>query len=1012
MRVTNTLALGLLLSLSGNCFAQHTSFMQQQSEYYSQFHFKSESQWDSLAGHPKVVTPAQPSSRTTGSCTLNNKRVFGWCPYWEDISANVANFQWNLLSDLCYFDYTVNPSTGGNSDASFAFVTSTGIATAMSHGVNVEICISLFSNHSTFLGSSTAQNTLITNLISELNARGGTAKGVNVDFENMASSDKPAFTAFIHLLNTKLKAANSNYEVTIALYAVDWGAVFDIPTLNADVALYIIMGYDYYYSGSTTAGPSDPLFDFQTGYDYNDSRSVTTYLQAGIPRSKLLLGVPYYGEEWPTSAGTIPSSCTASGNSLIYSTMKANTSGYYSNANMHWEPSSCTPYFAYQKAGSWWQSWIDNGYSMSKRFDFVNQRGLQGIGIWAMGYDNGYADFWNAIQNKFSTCALVSCTDTICDMGGPKMPYFEGEDYTYTIAPTGATSLALTFSSFNVQAGKDTLWLYNGPSATSPLLGKYTGTNSPGGINVSGSAITLRFKSAGTTPGSGFQAIWVCNGGITPVPDTIRPTTLVVPPTGWITGNFNCSFSDADNTGGSGVEKCFFQVCDNNGSEWRSNNTRGYFNDDFAGTTPNTDWINSSGTWTVNGGILDQTDQTLSNTNISAPLTQNLSNKYLYNWLGKISGTGTNRRAGLHIFCDTATTTNRSNNYFVWFRADNGVCEFYKTTNNTFSLVNSVPMTTVAGTWYDWKVIYDRTTGLIQVYQNNGFVGSYTDPAPISSGNFISFRSGNCDWAIKNFKAYRSRATNTPVAITAGTLSSDIRYQNTSPLAAAGRISSIIRDSADNIAAPNYQDFNVDWTPPAAFTVIGGTSAIDSDTTYSKTQLSANWTSSTDPNSAIAKYWYAIGTTLGGTNVVNWTSAGSNTAVTQTGLSLQVGQTYYFSVKAEDGAGLQSAVYSTDDGQLVAGVTGFPDLSNFFDMETIPNPFRESLQVAYHLETSSPVQIRLLDVTGKAVVIYSNARENAGAHQLLFSATGYAQGMYFIEITAENKRYCKKVILN
>ncbi len=494
--------------------------MQEQSEYYSHFHFTKESQWDSLRGisEPALNKVEQPGA---AACQLN-KRVFGWFPYWE--AGTETGFQWNLLTDLAYFDYTVTPTTGANSNTSFAWATSPAVTTALSKGINAEITITLFASFTTFFGSASAQATCINNVVSLLKSRGG--KGVNVDFEGMASTDKANFTAFMNQLKAALIAASPTYELSIALYAVDWGPVFDIPNLNKVMDWYIIMGYDYYYGGSTTAGPSDPLYDFQTSYNYDHSKSITAYLKAGVPNSKLLLGVPYYGESWGTSASTAPSATTGTGTSLIYNTMRANASGNYSAANMHWEPNSCTPYFAYQTAGAWHQAWIDNAYSMGKRYDVVNQRGIGGIGIWALGYDNGYPELWSAIQNKFSSCAVVSCTDTIYDMGGPHMPYYDGEDYTYTIAPPGAASVSLSFSSFNVQAGKDTLWLFNGATTASPLIGKYTGTNSPGSVGGTSPAITMRFKSAGTVPGPGFQAIWTCQSGSAGINDPVHSFSL------------------------------------------------------------------------------------------------------------------------------------------------------------------------------------------------------------------------------------------------------------------------------------------------------------------------------------------------------------------------------------------------------------------------------------------------------------------------------------------------------
>jgi hypothetical protein len=93
----------------------------------------------------------------------------------------------------------------------------------------------------------------------------------------------------------------------------------------------------------------------------------------------------------------------------------------------------------------------------------------------------------------------------------------------------------------------------------------------------------------------------------------------------------------------------------------------------------------------------------------------------------------------------------------------------------------------------------------------------------------------------------------------------------------------------------------------------------DGATTTSTSQLHASWSSS-DAESGIAEYQYAIGTTSGGTEVVNWTSVGTDTAVTKTGLTLSLGTTYYFGVKAKNGAGLWSAV-GTSDGVAVAAAS-------------------------------------------------------------------------------------------
>ncbi len=80
--------------------------------------------------------------------------------------------------------------------------------------------------------------------------------------------------------------------------------------------------------------------------------------------------------------------------------------------------------------------------------------------------------------------------------------------------------------------------------------------------------------------------------------------------------------------------------------------------------------------------------------------------------------------------------------------------------------------------------------------------------------------------------------------------------------------------------------------------------------TVSDTTLTANWTA-TDAESGIAEYQYAIGTTIGGNDVVDWTLT-TEASVTRSGLSLSVGSTYYFSVKAKNSAGIWSEAGNSD----------------------------------------------------------------------------------------------------
>ena len=980
------------------CGYGQSSSMQEQKQYFSKYHYATDEQWDALRQTGDHLLPAERKQlpQTTSTCSLN-KRVFGWHPYWQ--GTTYTNYKWNLLSDFCYFDYEINSSTGQNSNSSFVWRTSAAVTAAKANGSNIHFCASLFSGFSTFFGSTTAQQTFIDSTKALLAARG--AKGVNLDFEGMGASNKAQFTAFVQNLSTQIKAVNPNYEVSIALYSVDWNAVFDIPNLTPSVDLFIIMGYDYYYSGSTTAGPESPLYNFQTSYNYTCVSSIDYYLHAGVPNSKLLLGLPYYGRDWATNSNAIPSGTTgASSNTRLFSTVKANASGNYTAANYNWDVNSFNPAYIYQSAGVWYQCWIDDARSLGHKLDVINERNIGGMGIWALGYDDGYLDFWNEIQNKISNCATTPCSDTIYDMGGPNRNYYSNESYNFTIAPTGASHVKLTFTQFNTEAGFDSLWLYDGSSITAPLLGRYTGTVTPSVVTSTGNALTVRFKSDGATVTPGFTAIWQC---ISTPPDTTAPTTSITVPAGWITQTFTATYTDIDNVGGSGVEKKFYNVSANNGTEWRSNHSNGFFTDNFDAAI-NSDWTQKVGTWGINSQHLEQTDQTNSNTNIYAPLTQTLSNRYVYSWQANITGTGTNRRAGLHFFCDMPDSTNRGNNYFVWYRVDQSVVEIYKTTNNVFTLVKSIPQTISAGTWYNNVVTYDRINGEIAIWINNKYIGSYTDATPISSGAYVSFRSGNCDYAVDNFKVYRSRTSTTNVTVGAGT-TNDIQYQNTTPANYAANISSLIKDSSYNLSSVATKTLNVDWSKPNASASVNDGTSTDVDTVYTTTQLSANWAAATDPNSGIANYLYAIGTTAGAQNTVAWTS-NSSTSATKTGLSLTVGQHYYFSIKAVDGASLVCDSINSDGVIVLSGSSGINQLSHNYQVTIYPNPNNGNFTIKV-ADALKQVSADVYNSIGE-LVLHNDI--NVGEKEI--QLTGLSEGIYFVNVFTEGiKIYTQRIVV-
>jgi len=130
-----------------------------------------------------------------------------------------------------------------------------------------------------------------------------------------------------------------------------------------------------------------------------------------------------------------------------------------------------------------------------------------------------------------------------------------------------------------------------------------------------------------------------------------------------------------------------------------------------------------------------------------------------------------------------------------------------------------------------------------------------------------------------------------------------------------GVITVAVKDSAFQDLAHNYNtavEYSIiyDATAPTPGIVNDG-NGTDIDYQSSKTTITANWSGFKDLLSGIDSYQWAIGTSIGWIDVMNWTDV-ADTVTENTSLTLTNNQTYFIFVRARDAAGNLSPVAVSD----------------------------------------------------------------------------------------------------
>jgi hypothetical protein len=126
------------------------------------------------------------------------------------------------------------------------------------------------------------------------------------------------------------------------------------------------------------------------------------------PAGTVLLGVPYYGYDWPATSAVPNASVQPS-----KTTFGAVVSVTYAQARafLAAHPEVVWQYDALEGSGfyTYWdatkgtlrQVYFEEERSLAAKYDYALTAGLAGVGIWTLDNDRGYPQLWDLLRSKF-----------------------------------------------------------------------------------------------------------------------------------------------------------------------------------------------------------------------------------------------------------------------------------------------------------------------------------------------------------------------------------------------------------------------------------------------------------------------------------------------------------------------------------------------------------------------------------------------------------------------------------
>lgn len=217
------------------------------------------------------------------------------------------------------------------------------------------------------------QDTLISAIVRAAAASG--INGINLDFEGLLPVDRWNYSRFVSVLAAKLHARGMELTVDLPpdLTPGNNSGPYNHRAIAQAANDVILMGYDEFWGGESVAGPTASLPWVASG--------VADMLKTGVPASRLILGVPFYTQDWTLgSRGQVVSS-------TALSLLQLQNILHSVHAQKIWLPRLGVHFVRFVQGGQRHVIWVVDRRSLLLTLQMVASDHLAGAAAWYLGLE-------------------------------------------------------------------------------------------------------------------------------------------------------------------------------------------------------------------------------------------------------------------------------------------------------------------------------------------------------------------------------------------------------------------------------------------------------------------------------------------------------------------------------------------------------------------------------------------------------------------------------------------------